>query len=182
MYHRHSKLKKLSAALLAILLQSFCLTDNSAAFATSANPGYAKAIKVHDGDTVTVVLKGRKEKVRLIGIDAPEIKQRPWGTRAKKHLEKLILAANKTVILEFDVEKRDKYGRLLCYIFTPDRKMLNTLMVKDGYAVLLTIPPNIKYVDELKAAQNEARQHGRGIWSSKGLKETPADFRKRHYQ
>ena len=60
--------------------------------------------------------------------------------------------------------------------------MLNMRMVKDGYAVLLTIPPNIKYVDELRTAQNEARQHKRGIWGGKGLKESPGDYRKRHYQ
>ena len=92
------------------------------------------------------------------------------------------MASNRKVILEFDVERRDKYGRLLCYIFTPDRKMLNIQMVKDGYAVLLTIPPNLKYADELKMAQNEARQNRRGIWSGKGLKESPGDYGKRHYQ
>ena len=97
-----------------------------------------------------------------------------WGTKARKHLEKMLIASNRTVILEFDVERRDKYGRLLCYIFTPDRKMLNIQMVKDGYAVLFTIPPNIKYVDELRMAQNEARQHRREYGAVKDLKKVRA--------
>ena len=67
----------------------------------------------------------------------------------------------------------------LCYIFTPDKKMLNIQMVKDGYAVLLTIPPNIKYVDELRMAENEARQHRQGIWNSRGLKESPRRLQKK---
>ena len=179
MHRRCSKTSTLFTILIAILLYSLCAYGNSLAF---GDQGHVRVIKAHDGDTIGVILNGRKEKVRLIGIDAPEIKQRPWGTRARKHLEKMLTASNRTVILEFDVERRDKYGRLLCYIFTPDRKMLNIQMVKDGYAVLLTIPPNIKYVDELRMAENEARQHRRGIWNSKGLKESPGDYRKRHYQ
>jgi micrococcal nuclease len=174
------KTSALFTILIAILLPSLCIYDNSLAFIKPDDQGYVRVIKAHDGDTVGVILNGRKEKVRLIGIDAPEIKQRPWGTKARKHLEKMLIASSRTVILEFDVEKRDKCGRLLCYIFTPDRKMLNIQMVKDGYAVLLTIPPNIKYVDELKMAQNEARQHRRGIWNSKRLKESPGNYRKKH--
>ncbi|MBI3378107.1 MAG: thermonuclease family protein [Nitrospirae bacterium] len=171
------KTSTLFTILIAMLLPGLCIYDNSPAF---DDQGYVRVIKVHDGDTVSVILNGRKEKVRLIGMDAPEIKQKPWGTKARKHLEKMLTASNRTVILEFDVERRDKYGRLLCYIFTPDRKMLNIQMVKDGYAVLLTIPPNIKYVDELRMAENEARQHRRGIWNSNGFKESPGDYRKKH--
>lgn len=182
MHRRCLKTSALFTILIAILLHSLCIYDNSFAFIKPANPVYVRVIKAHDGDTVSVVLNGRKEKMRLIGIDAPEIKQRPWGTKAKKHLEKLLMASNWTVILEFDVEKRDKYGRLLCYVYSTDKNMINLQMLKHGYAVLLTIPPNIKYVDELRIAQNEARQHRRGIWNSKGLKESPRDYRERHYQ
>ncbi|MDO8747439.1 MAG: thermonuclease family protein [Thermodesulfovibrionales bacterium] len=180
MNKRH--LKATTSFLVLITTLLYCLCGDSSAFLRPANPGYVRVIKVHDGDTVSIVSNGRKEKVRLIGIDAPEIKQRLWGTKARKHLEKMLIASNRKVTLEFDVERRDKYGRLLCYIFTPDKEMLNIQMVKDGYAVLLTIPPNIKYADELKMAQNEARQNRRGIWNSRGLKESPGDYRKRHYQ
>ena len=177
MHRRGLKSSALFTILIALLLHGLCIYGNSLA---SGEQRHVRVSRVHDGDTISVVLNSRKEKVRLIGIDAPEIKQRPWGTRAKKHLEKLLMASNRKVVLEFDVERRDKYGRLLCYIFTPDRKMLNIQMVKDGYAVLLTIPPNIKYVNELRMAENEARQHRRGIWNSKGPKESPGDYRKKH--
>ncbi|NCO84588.1 MAG: thermonuclease [Nitrospirae bacterium CG_4_10_14_3_um_filter_44_29] len=177
MHRRCLKTSALCTILIAILLHSLCITGSSSA---SGEQRHVRVSRVRDGDTVSIILNGRKEKVRLIGMDAPEIKQRPWGTRAKKHLEKMLMASNRKVILEFDVERRDKYGRLLCYIFTPDGKMLNIQMVQDGYAALLTIPPNIKYVDELRMAENEARQHRRGIWNSKGLKESPRDYRKKH--
>jgi len=179
MHRRCLKTSTLFIILIAILFPGLCIYDNSLAF---GDQGHVRVSKVHDGDTIGVILNGRKEKVRLIGIDALEIKQKPWGTRAKKHLEKLLTASNRTVILEFDVERRDKYGRLLCYVYSTDKNMINLQMLKHGYAVLLTIPPNIKYVDELRIAQNEAKQYRRGIWNGKRLKEGPGDYRNRHYQ
>jgi len=174
----HLKLTAPLLVLITALLCCFC--GDSFAFLKPANQGYVRVIKVHDGDTVSVVFKKKKEKVRLIGIDAPELMQRPWGSKAKKRLNELLNAAGWRVILEFDVEKTDKYGRLLGYLITAEGSILNVRMVRDGYAVLLTIPPNIKYVDTLREAQNEARQHRRGIWGSKGLKESPDDYRKKH--
>ena len=82
--------------------------------------------------------------------------------------------------LEYDVEKRDKYGRILAYLRTSDGKLINLLMVKNGYAMLYTVPPNVKYVRDLKAAQEEARQAKLGIWSEEGLKERPKDYRMEH--
>lgn len=150
--------------------------------AGAQHPGtaYVRVVEVHDGDTVGVILQGKREKVRLIGIDAPELDQRPWGLKAKRHLKELIGISKQIVSLEFDVEKRDKHGRLLCYLWTSDRRMLNLQMLKDGYAMLFTVPPNIRYVDELKKAQQEARQKGLGIWSNKRLKERPSEYRKKH--
>ena len=139
-----------------------------------------RVVEVHDGDTISVILDGKREKVRLIGIDAPELGQKPWGQRSKKHLKELLDLSGWTVSLEFDVEKRDKHGRLLCYIRTSDGMMLNIQMLKDGYAMLFTVPPNIRYVDELRKAQHEAREKGLGIWSSKGLRESPSEYREKH--
>lgn len=177
MHRRCLKTSTLFTILIAILLPGLCIYDNSPAF---GDQGHVRVIKVHDGDTIGVILNGRKEKVRLIGIDAPEIKQKPWGTRAKKHLEKLLTASNRTVILEFDVERRDKYGRLLCYVYSTDKNMINLQMLKHGYAVLLTIPPNVRHVDEFRKAQHNAREQKLGIWSNSGLKETPSEFREKH--
>ena len=136
--------------------------------------------RIHDGDTISVIMHGRKEKVRLVGIDAPEIGQRPWGKRAKTYLEKLLDASDWKVRLEFDVDQRDKYGRSLAYVWTENSEMVNLLMVKSGHAVLYTIPPNVRYTNELRAAQKEARNMRLGIWGEKGLKEMPRDYRKRH--
>lgn len=137
-------------------------------------------VAVHDGDTVSVIFNKRHEKVRLIGIDAPEIGQKPWGEKAKEYLEALLKSSGWKVKLEFDVDKRDKYGRILAYLRTSDGKLINLLMVESGHAMLFTFPPNVKYVDELRAAQREARGRRLGIWSEKGLKEKPVDYRKEH--
>lgn len=150
------------------------------AVAQHVNIVYVRVVRVHDGDTISVILNGKREKVRLIGIDAPELDQRPWGSKAKKHLEKLLGIANRAVSLEFDAERRDKYGRLLCYVLTSDKKMINLQMLKEGYAMLFTVPPNVKYVDKLRKAQHEARQQRLGIWGSEGLKESPGDYRRKH--
>jgi micrococcal nuclease len=141
---------------------------------------YVKVVEVNDGDTISVIFGGRKERVRLIGIDAPELQQRPWGQRAKKHLRELLSTSQWTVSIEFDIEKRDVHGRLLSYVWTSDGRMVNVQMLKDGYAMLYTFPPNIRYVDEFKKAQDEARSKSLGIWERGGIKETPREYRKEH--
>lgn len=141
---------------------------------------FVSVVKVHDGDTVSVILNSRKEKVRLIGIDAPEIGQQPWGEETKKYLESLLSSSGWKIKLEYDVERRDKYGRILAYLRTADGKLINLQMVRSGYAMLFTVPPNVRYVNELKAAQQEARERKLGIWGVRGLKERPEDYRREH--
>jgi micrococcal nuclease len=141
---------------------------------------FVPVISVSDGDTVSVILDNRKEKIRLIGIDAPELGQKPWGAESKRYLETLLSSSGWKVALEFDVEKRDKYGRVLAYLKTTDGKLINLLMVRDGYAMLFTVPPNVRYAGELRAAQREAREKQLGIWSGKGLNERPGDYRREH--
>ncbi len=145
------------------------------------NPGnVARAWRVDDGDTITVLLGNRhSERIRLIGIDAPEMGQQRWGERAKRHLAG-ILASSRSISVEYDVEKRDKYGRLLAYIRTAEGRLVNTEMLKDGYAVLFTFPPNVRHVEELTSAQRQARELKRGIWGKDGLSQSPADWRKQH--
>lgn len=147
---------------------------------TKSKITYLKVVEVHDGDTISVIFGDRNERVRLIGIDAPELQQKPWGQRAKRHLSELLSASQWTVSIEFDIEKRDVHGRLLSYIWTSDGRMINVQMLKDGYAVLYTFPPNIRYVDEFKKAQDEARGKGLGIWGRGGPKETPREYRREH--
>ena len=124
--------------------------------------------RVIDGDTVVL---SNGETVRYIGIDTPELKQkngdvwisdpRPYAEEARDFNRSLI--AGRTVRLELDVQKRDKYGRLLAYVYNGD-KMINLEMVKEGYAMVYTYPPNIKHVNEFLSAQRKARQTSKGLW------------------
>jgi micrococcal nuclease len=149
-------------------------------FGQQRNDGFVTVSKVHDGDTVSVIMDNRREKVRLIGIDAPEMGQRPWGDEAKKYLENILSSSGWRTRLEFDVERRDKYGRLLAYLWTPDGRLVNLMMVRSGYAMLFTFPPNVKHANEFRAAQQEASSRAVGMWGDKGLKERPKDYRKAH--
>jgi micrococcal nuclease len=136
--------------------------------------------KVSDGDTISVYIGRRVEKIRFTGIDAPELGQKPWGRRSREHLQEIISGSSWKVVLEYDVVKRDKYERLLAYVRTPDGRLINEIMVQDGYAVLFTFPPNVKYTDLFTKAQKEARDKKLGIWGKNGLSQLPADYRKQN--
>ncbi|MDQ7787729.1 MAG: thermonuclease family protein [Thermodesulfovibrionales bacterium] len=139
---------------------------------------YVSVIAVHDGDTVSVLLDKKQEKIRLIGIDAPEMGQKPWGEGAKNYLESILNASGQQVRIERDVEERDTYGRMLAYFWTTKGEMVNVMMVRGGFAMLYTFPPNVRYVHELTEAQTEARNARAGVWSENGLQEKPRDYRK----
>jgi micrococcal nuclease len=180
---RISNLKKVKfiSYLFFILVVIFYLAHERFSLSRQNAPdNFVTVVSVSDGDTVSVILDKRREKVRLIGIDAPELGQKPWGAEAKKYLETLLGSSGWKVELQFDVEKRDKYGRILAYLKTTDGKLINLLMVRNGYAMLFTIPPNVRYAAELRAAQREAREKRLGIWGSEGLRERPVDYRREH--
>lgn len=120
--------------------------------------------KVYDGDTV--LLRNGK-KVRFLGINTPEVEGRnksaqAGGEAAKKWLQNKL--KNKKIRLEKDVEKKDKYGRLLAYIFTEDKQNINLELVKRGLATVNIHPPNLKYSNELLAAESNAEKGGLGVW------------------
>ncbi len=140
----------------------------------------ARVLKVHDGDTVTLRSDRGKHKVRLIGIDAPETGQKPWGSRARQHLIKIMKQSKWAVSVETDVVKQDKYGRPLVYLWTRKKELINERMLLDGYAVLFTIQPNSKYAERFEKAQRLARENMRGIWGADGLTETPLDYKQAH--
>ncbi len=150
-------------------------------------PGFAKnrlqkalVHQVHDGDTVTLRFEGKKYRTRLIGIDAPEMKQRPWGRRAKLHLIQLMKRTNWTVYVETDAEQIDKYGRLLAYLWTKRHVLINEKMINDGYAVMFPIEPNTKYSERFSKAENRARKAQKAIWGPECLQESPAEWREKH--
>ena len=132
-------------------------------------------LKVIDGDTVHLIDpdSDKPEKVRLIGIDAPEMydSQRkfahPLGPKSKEVLQNLIGESN--VILEYDVTKTDRYGRTLAYVYLPDGTFLNAKMMEEGYAEILTIQPNSKYADLFFMLQQKARKDKKGIWAEEWL-------------
>ncbi|MCX5711715.1 MAG: thermonuclease family protein [Candidatus Omnitrophica bacterium] len=140
--------------------------------------------KVIDGDTLRLE---NGERVRLIGIDTPEVHPNnklyrdvkrtgqdadsimEMGKAALEFTKKL--AEGKNVSLEFDVQKRDRYERLLAYVYVlgSDKKkntaiFLNAEIIKAGYAGLMTIPPDVKYTDLFQKLYKEARKNKRGLW------------------
>lgn len=138
-------------------------------------------IKVVDGDTITIDYKGKRENVRLIGIDTPESiagkKARRDSKRSHKDMNEILssgkAAAEFTkklavpgdnISIEFDAEKRDRYGRLLGYVFLADGRMLNEEIISNGYASVLTVPPNVKYQERFLEAYRRARRNGLGLW------------------
>ncbi len=132
---------------------------------TSSFSGYSKRVaRVIDGDTI-VLENG--ERIRYIGIDTPETKHpsKPveyYGKEATEANRKLV--EDKTVRLEFDAQERDKYGRLLAYVYV-DTIFVNAELVRQGYAKVSTYPPNVKYQDVFLELEHEAREKRRGLWA-----------------
>lgn len=113
--------------------------------------------RVIDGDTVEI---DTGERVRLLGIDTPERGQ-VYYSEAKTRLKKLV--ENRFVALESDQTNKDKYGRLLRYIFL-DSRLVNQILLEEGYAHILIIEPDEKYADLLLESEKKARESGLGLW------------------
>ncbi|KTD86135.1 thermonuclease family protein [Paenibacillus etheri] len=129
----------------------------------------AKVTRVVDGDTMKLTIDGKKETVRLLLVDTPESvnpnipEPQPFAIEASNFAKKML--TDKDVQIELDVSERDKYGRLLCYLYI-DGKMFNEILLEQGYArVAYVFAPNTKYVDQFRAIQDKAREQGIGIWS-----------------
>ena len=138
-------------------------------------------MRVVDGDTIVVRLDGRDERVRFIGIDTPETVSpvKPvqcFGKQASDHTKEL-LAPGTVVHLERDVVARDVYGRLLAYVWRADGLFINLELARDGYASLLTIPPNVAHVGQFQAAVASARARDLGLWGRCGGPGVPASER-----
>lgn len=124
-------------------------------------PVSATVVRVVDGDTVELTFAdGRTEKLRMIGVDTPEtvhptIGEEPGGREASDFTKARL--TGQTVLVEFDVEQRDQYGRLLGYVYTAEGAMFNATLVDQGYARLATYPPNVRYVNVFVAVQQGAR-------------------------
>jgi endonuclease YncB( thermonuclease family) len=131
--------------------------------------------RVVDGDTIWCA-GGRK--VRLLLIDAPERNQPPFGRQATNALKQL-LPIGTTTQLEYDVERRDRYGRDLAYVHLSDGRIANEELLRAGFAVVSVHQPNIRHVDRFRAAATEAREGRRGLWERSGFDCLPSDHRRR---
>lgn len=138
--------------------------------------------RVIDGDTLVVQLQsGKSEHVRLIGVDTPESKHNKRASlQAKRsgrdeaailslgkeawHNTELLVPIGTSLELEYDVQPRDKYKRLLAYAYLPDGRMLNEEILRGGYGSLLTIPPDVRYTERFRKAYEQSRSDGRGLW------------------
>lgn len=125
-------------------------------------------VKVADGDTLDCKFGlTRTEKIRLIGVDTPETKhpKKPvqfYGKESARFTENVL--SGRQIGVEYDVQKHDKYGRPLAYIYLEDGRMFNALLVQEGYAKVATFPPNVRYQKLFAELQREARESGKGLW------------------
>lgn len=136
----------------------------------------ARFLALIDGDSMLVEYKGRSREIRLIGIDAPEWGQE-YGSQAKAYALKICYGHD--LRLEFDKDRKDRYGRLLVYAYCGDI-MLNEEMVRAGLAIAIKVKPNTKHYERLKRAEKQARDERLGFWLRGGLEQTPAQWRKAH--
>jgi len=123
--------------------------------------------RVVDGDTIIVKIGSKKERVRLIGVDTPETKHpkksvQYFGKEASVFTKRMV--ESKKVRLEYDWQKRDKYGRLLAYVYLEDGTFLNAEIIRRGYGFAYTRFP-FKYLDEFRRYEREARENNRGLWN-----------------
>lgn len=144
----------LLAVLIVIFMYNFYQRDSDQYIVT----------RVIDGDTIEL---GNGEKVRYIGVDTPELhhpqkKVERFAREAYQANQKMV--KNRKVRLEFDVQQKDRYGRLLAYVYTDDGIMVNEWLVASGYARVATFPPNLRFADRFLQLEKEARQQNIGLW------------------
>lgn len=168
----------ISSQIVALLLLSFLAAcTGSSEVAVRPIPGTdlsgvgATVVKVIDGDTVELRFPGREpEMVRLLGIDTPETvhPNRPvecFGPEASTRATEL-LPTGSQVLVQRDAEARDRYGRLLAYLWTTDGTFVNAEMVAGGYADTLAIAPNNTHRSHLSGLAAQARAAGTGLWGT----------------
>lgn len=137
----------------------------------------AELVRVVDGDTIVVILEGKEEKVRFIGVNTPESvgkyedNPQPFGKEASE-FTKSLLKEGQPIFMMKDVGDRDKYQRLLRYIYLQEpnenemeKSMINAILLKEGYASTMTIPPNVKYSDVFLKLEQTAKENSVGLWS-----------------
>ncbi len=143
----------------------------------SASPVFYNVTRVVDGDTLKL---SSGERVRLIGVDTPEVHYsnkllrdsnksgkdiktiQSLGARASKFTKDLCLG--RRVRLEYDIARHDRYGRILAYVYLEDGTFVNAKIIEEGYGQIITVPPNVKYVEYFRKLEKESREGNKGLW------------------
>jgi micrococcal nuclease len=138
--------------------------------AGKTTPGYYEVASFEDGDTITVNMNGKAERIRMIGVDTPETQdpRKPvqcFGRAASAFTKQLI--GDQPVRLEADTQSdnRDRYNRLLRYIYLPDGRLVQAEIIKQGFGFAYTSFPFDKSI-EFKVYENLAREESKGLWGS----------------
>ncbi|MBM3711888.1 MAG: thermonuclease [Actinobacteria bacterium] len=138
--------------------------------------------EIIDGDTYKIIIDKFEFKVRLIGVDTPEASRsfktksdaKRKGVKSNQIIEigkiatlflKNYISEGDSIRLELDIQKFDRYGRILAYVYLMNGEMINEILLKEGYAQVMTIPPNIKYQDKFMLLQQYAIENSKGLWS-----------------
>ncbi|AUZ86718.1 hypothetical protein CVO76_02980 [Arthrobacter agilis] len=164
-FHRLAPATLLTAAVLASTLTACTDPASSGEAASDYQPG--TVVRVVDGDTLVINFDGEDQTVRLLNVDTPETKHpdKPvecLGPEATQKLESLTPPGTK-VALDFDIERTDKYDRVLAAVFIEDQTLVNAELARVGLGVPVLIEPNRKYYDEVQTAYNEATAQGAGL-------------------
>ncbi|GIQ67479.1 hypothetical protein DUZ99_08535 [Xylanibacillus composti] len=151
---------------LSVLLMAGCSSAPDSD-ASDSNRISAKITRVVDGDTMKAMIGDKEETIRLLLIDTPETvhpnkEVQPFGPEASNFAKEMLTGQD--VMLEFDVSERDRYGRLLAYLWIGDR-MFNEMLLEQGLARVAVYPPDIRHVDRFREIQKTAQLAGVGIWS-----------------
>jgi micrococcal nuclease len=163
---RNFRLRSLGALLALLLALIVAGCADPAGDEAGSGPTGARVVKHTDGDTFWLSGIG---KVRLIGVDTPEVYGgvECFGRQASAFVRRLLPLGSR-VRYRLGVEERDRYGRALAYVWLSDGRFLNRLLVARGYAQPLTIPPNDEYADMFVRSARRARASSRGLWGRRG--------------
>jgi endonuclease YncB( thermonuclease family) len=155
----------LATAGLAIMTEPDDIRTSNNQMVETAKVGYYKVVKVIDGDTIKVEIKGKTETVRLIGIDAPETPKGCFAQEAKAKASKILAGEQVKLKADKSQKNRDIYGRLLRYVLLEDGTNLNRLLIAGGYAKEFTFKTGYSYQAKFKKSQKQAMKNHRGLWS-----------------
>jgi micrococcal nuclease len=162
--------KRAAAIILTIVALSApaCRGGLQSDSADGADDSAVPVTTIADGDTIHVLIDGRRERVRLIGLDAPEIAHPDiaaecYGRASTEFTQRSL--EGRSVRIEFDAQRRDRFGRLLAYVFHRG-ELFNETLVAGGFAIERPYPPNLAHQEELQRAETQARQDRRGLWGA----------------